>query len=64
MTDDSKKHDTDPAPPIIERGHARQAVLVALANVARAMGDLEAVASAVARTLDEEEPSFVVGGRP
>jgi hypothetical protein len=39
-------------PPVIEAGHAREAVVVALANVARAMGELEAVAAAVARALD------------
>jgi hypothetical protein len=48
--------DTIPAPPVIERGHAREAVLVALANVARAVGELEAVAAAVARALDEQAP--------
>ena len=52
--DDPKTPDTEPAPPpIIERGHAREAVLVALANVSKAMGELEAVACAIARTLDD-----------
>jgi hypothetical protein len=62
MSNDSseKKHDTIPSPPpIIERGHARAAVLLAVANVAKAMGELEAVAHAIARTLDED---IVVGG--
>lgn len=46
--------DTIPAPAhvVIEAGHAREAVLIALANVARAMGELEATAVAVARALD------------
>jgi hypothetical protein len=39
-------------PPLIPRGRALAAVLVATANVARAMGDLESVAAAVARALD------------
>jgi hypothetical protein len=39
-------------PPVIEAGHAREAVLIALANVARALGDLEATAVAIARALD------------
>jgi hypothetical protein len=48
--------DTIPAgPPVIEAGHAREAVLVALANVARAMGELESTAVAVARILDEQD---------
>jgi hypothetical protein len=53
--DDKKPDDTIPAapmPPVIEAGHAREAVVVALANVARAMGELEATASAIARALD------------
>jgi hypothetical protein len=54
MPDDTgKPTDTTPAgPPVIEAGHAREAVLVALANVARAMGELESTAVAVARQLD------------
>ena len=44
--------DTIPVPPVIEAGHAREAVVVALANVAKAMGELEATASAIARALD------------
>ena len=48
--------DTIPAgPPVIEAGHAREAVLVALANVARAMGELESTAVAIARTLDVQD---------
>lgn len=39
-------------PPLIPRGRALAAVLVASANVARAMGELESVAAAVARALD------------
>ncbi len=60
MPDDSPKNsanDTIPAPPVIEAGHAREAVVVALANVARAVGELEATASAIARALDATAPS-------
>ncbi|MGO9833080.1 MAG: hypothetical protein ACLP1X_02570 [Polyangiaceae bacterium] len=53
MSNVTDPNDTIPAgPPVIEAGHAREAVVVALANVARAMGELEATASAIARALD------------
>jgi hypothetical protein len=41
-----------PVAPVIEAGHAREAVLVALANLAKAMGELEAITTAIARALD------------
>jgi hypothetical protein len=65
--DDKPANDTLPSPPSsfgvidvvpesggppIPRGKAREAVLVAVANVARAMGELEATAAAIARALD------------
>ena len=37
----------------IEKGHAREALSIAFANVARAMGELEATADAIARALDQ-----------
>jgi len=49
---DDESKDTIPAAPVIEAGHAREALLIAFANVARSMGELEATADAIARALD------------
>lgn len=54
-------HDTIPSPPpepdteiVIAKGQARAAVVLALADVARAVGHLEALTMAMARALDGE----------
>ncbi len=44
-------NDTIPAP-VIEAGRAQMALMAASANAAKALGELEAVANAIARALD------------
>jgi hypothetical protein len=55
--DHPKPADTEPAPPPsgvpIAAGHAREALLLSMADVAAAIGRLESVAVAIARALDE-----------
>jgi hypothetical protein len=45
---------TEPTLPVVIRaGQAQMAMMLATANVARAIGELEATANAIARALDE-----------
>jgi hypothetical protein len=53
---DDPDNDTIPDAPIIEAGHACEALVVAFANVAQALGELEATAAAIARALDSTVP--------
>ena len=45
-----------PPPVVIERGKARMVLAVAILNATRSLGELEAVAMAMARALDVEAP--------
>jgi hypothetical protein len=60
MTGDSR--DTIPSPPpvaedlVIPKGQARAAVVLALAELARAIGHVESLLHAMARGLDSEAP--------
>jgi len=53
MPDDIK--DTEPTPPIIPAGKARLALAGALLDMHRALYNLEATASAIARQLDAQD---------
>ncbi len=55
MSNVTPPNDTIPSPPVIPAGHAREALVLATANLASALEAYTSTAEAIARTLDETD---------